>query len=50
MVGSLIVVEARAVADVEMFASQDPYRQAGLFETWSIRPWNWTTGNPDRVA
>ncbi|SCX72525.1 YciI family protein [Variovorax sp. EL159] len=46
MNGSLIVVEAESFADVENFAENDPYRKAGLFESWSIRPWDWTFGNP----
>jgi uncharacterized protein len=47
MVGSLIVVEAESFEKVEAFSANDPYRKAGLVGSVSIRPWNWTTGNPD---
>ena len=50
MNGSLVVVEAPSLADVEAFAENDPYRQAGLFADWSIRPWDWTFGNPAGTA
>ncbi len=48
MVGSLIVVEAERIEEVEAFSAQDPYRLAGLVGSVAIRPWNWTTGNPDQ--
>jgi uncharacterized protein len=47
MVGSLIIVEAGDLEAVERFSSEDPYRLAGLVGSVSIRPWNWTFGNPD---
>jgi uncharacterized protein len=47
MVGSLIVVDADSLATVEAFSANDPYRKAGLIDSVSITPWNWTTGNPD---
>src|SRR5271154_5808293 len=47
MNGSLLIVEASSIAEVEAFHRDDPYVQAGLFETSEIRPWNWTIGNPD---
>ncbi|AEG51625.1 YCII-related protein [Sphingobium chlorophenolicum L-1] len=47
MVGSLIVVEADSIEKVEAFSANDPYRLAGLVGSVSIRPWNWTAGNPD---
>jgi uncharacterized protein YciI len=46
MNGSLVIVEANSLQDVETFAQADPYRHAGLFERWEIRPWDWTYGNP----
>jgi uncharacterized protein YciI len=46
MVGSLIVVEAHSLADVEVFAAGDPYRLAGVVGSVRIQPWNWTTGKP----
>lgn len=46
MIGSLLVVEAESVADAKKMVAGDPYAQAGLFETVTIRPWKWTVGNP----
>lgn len=39
MTGSLIVVDADDYAAAEAFARSDPYAQAGLFDSVSIRPW-----------
>lgn len=50
MIGSLIVVEAADLPSVETFSERDPYRLAGLVGSITIRPWNWTTGNPDLKA
>jgi uncharacterized protein YciI len=47
MTGSMLVIEATSQADAEGWAAQDPYAQAGLFESVTIRPWKWTFGNPD---
>lgn len=47
MTGSLIIVEGESRDDVVALAAQDPYAQAGLFETVDIRPWKWTVGNPE---
>lgn len=47
MTGSLIVVEADSIEDVQAFADADPYTKAGLFSNVEIRPWMWTFGNPD---
>ncbi|GAB0118288.1 YciI family protein [Acidisoma sp. 7E03] len=38
-VGSLLIVEAESQAAVEAMAAADPYAQAGLFETVTIRPY-----------
>ena len=38
-VGSLIVFDAEARAEVDAFMAADPYSQAGLFETIEVRPW-----------
>ena len=46
MNGSLMIVSAESLVNVEAFTAQDPYRLAGLFEHWEIRPWDWTFGNP----
>jgi len=39
MIGSLVVIEADTKADVETFATSDPYAVAGLFESVTITPW-----------
>ncbi|MBS27674.1 MAG: hypothetical protein CL566_01930 [Alphaproteobacteria bacterium] len=38
MTGSLIVVQADLVEDVQAFADTDPYTQAGLFSNVEIPP------------
>lgn len=47
MNGSLLIVEAESMDDVQAIADADPYAKAGLFASVDIRPWNWTRGNPD---
>ena len=46
--GGLIIYEAETYADAEAFARDDPYAQAGLFDTVSVKPWIWAIGNPDQ--
>ncbi|SOE54214.1 hypothetical protein SAMN05446635_0675 [Burkholderia sp. OK233] len=48
MIGSLIVIEAPDLAAAERFSAGDPYRKADLFAEVSVRPWDWTSGNPDK--
>jgi uncharacterized protein YciI len=36
--GSLMIVEAESLAEVEAFAAADPYAKAGLFESVKIAP------------
>lgn len=38
-IGSLIVIDAASEAAVQLFASNDPYATAGLFERVEIHPW-----------
>jgi len=47
MNGTLLVIEAEHIEDVERFLSDDPYMHAGLFERIEIRPWDWSLGNPE---
>lgn len=47
MNGTLLVIEAEGIQDVERFLSADPYMHAGLFERIEIRPWDWSLGNPE---
>ncbi len=44
--GSLVVIEAASQAEAEKIAASDPYAVAGLFESVTIRPWNWVFNNP----
>lgn len=46
MLGSLLVIEAEDRAAVEAILAADPYAQAGLFESVTVRAWRWTIGNP----
>ncbi len=47
MNGSLIVMQGDSIDEVRAIAEQDPYAQAGLFESVDVRPWKWTVGNPE---
>ncbi|KKX58727.1 MULTISPECIES: YciI family protein [Pseudomonas] len=47
MNGTLLVIEAGSLAEVEAFIEDDPYVQAGLFASIQIRPWHWSLGNPE---
>tara|TARA_A100001011_G_scaffold371434_1_gene428750 strand:+ start:956 stop:1120 length:165 start_codon:yes stop_codon:yes gene_type:complete len=38
MIGSLIVLDANSLEEAKQFAANDPYSQAGLFETVEIKP------------
>jgi len=47
MNGTLLVIEAHSLPEVEAFVKDDPYVQAGLFASVQIRPWHWSLGNPE---
>ena len=47
--GSLIIIEADSRKAAEALAAQDPYRQAGVFESVEIRPWKWLLKKPEWV-
>ena len=36
--GSLLIVEAESIEEVRAMAAQDPYAEAGLFESSVVRP------------
>lgn len=38
--GSLIVIEAQSQTAASLFSDTDPYVQAGIVESVTIRPWN----------
>ena len=42
MIGSLIILEAADRAEAEEWARNDPYAQAGLFESSTLEPWKAT--------
>lgn len=44
MCGSLIILEVADMAQAEGFAANDPYKQAGLFDSVSLIPWNRVIG------
>jgi uncharacterized protein len=46
MNGTMLVVEAADMAAVRAFVADDPYSQAGLFQSVEIRPWNWGLNPP----
>lgn len=39
MIGSLLLMDFGSRAEAESFASGDPYRKAGLFQSVTITPW-----------
>lgn len=43
-VGSMLIIDAASEAAVQLFADNDPYNTAGLFERVEIRPWKRVTG------
>jgi len=47
MNGTLLVIEAGSLLEVEAFMQDDPYVRAGLFASLQIRPWHWSLGNPE---
>lgn len=44
MCGSLIVLEVGSMADAELFAANDPYAKAGLFQSVQLQAWNKVIG------
>lgn len=40
MIGSMFLVEAESLAEVERFHRNDPFHAAGIWEKVSIRPFN----------
>ncbi|MDQ3547780.1 MAG: YciI family protein [Chloroflexota bacterium] len=37
--GALIIYEADSVADAEALIESDPFREAGVFQSWEMKPW-----------
>jgi hypothetical protein len=44
MIGSLLILDVEDRSAAEAFAADDPYAQAGLFETVEIRAWKRVIG------
>lgn len=44
MTGSLLILDLPDMAAAEAWAAEDPYAQAGLFESVTIRPWKKVVG------
>lgn len=40
-IGSMLVVEADTLADAKALFAQDPYALAGLWQSTTVRPYNW---------
>ncbi|WP_417579220.1 YciI family protein [Pelagibacterium sp.] len=47
--GSLMIVKAQDQAAAEALVAQDPYAEAGLFESVVVRPWNWVINRPETI-
>ena len=47
MRGSLVIVEAASKRDVENWCERDPYKNAGLPKSVTIKAFNWVIGAPD---
>jgi len=44
-IGSLILLDAASETAAQLFAKNDPYATAGLFDKVQIRPWNPVLGD-----
>ena len=45
--GALIVYDAADAAQAETLLKGDPFHRAGIFVSWTIRPWNTVIANRD---
>ena len=43
----MLVIEGQDRAEIETLAAQDPYAQAGLFQSVEITAWKWLLKNPE---
>jgi uncharacterized protein YciI len=48
--GALIVLEVATAEDAEAILKADPYTKAGVFTTWTIKPWKILFINRDLLA
>ncbi len=45
--GSLVMIDAESLDAAKAIAAEDPYAKAGLFESVTVKRWNWSVKNPD---
>lgn len=48
-IGSMMVVTASDQAAAEALVGNDPYAIEGVFESVTVRPWNWVIKRPDHL-
>ena len=46
MNGTVNVIEAPSLEAARAFAEDSPYRKAGIYAEFHVRPWYWRTGRP----
>ena len=44
--GALIIYEAESPEAAEALIKADPFFAAGVFQTWTLKPWKCVFGNP----
>lgn len=44
MCGSLLILDLTSLAEAEIWAANDPYAKAGLFETVTVKAWKKVIG------
>ena len=47
MIGSVLILEAGGEAEARAILAEDPYGQAGLFNSVELLPWRWVVGPPE---
>ncbi|NOZ32691.1 MAG: YciI family protein [Alphaproteobacteria bacterium] len=49
-IGSMLIMQADNLAQVEAMAANDPFALAGVFADVVVRPWRWSIGKPDTLV
>lgn len=47
--GSLMVVTAADQAEAEALVGRDPYALEGVFQSVTVKPWNWVIKRPEGI-
>ncbi len=47
--GSLIIVKSSSLEVAKEMAKNDPYNEAGLFESVKVRAWLWAVNKPENI-